>query len=119
MQAKAPPVNLEALKESSGASSVEVTLQFIGGEGQHNRPLQQCIDELPHGGSVGSIVSRLPYFTVDVCRKHTVGVVRLARMLDGAMPDATRLRIMHAGLCQRALLIQARGFCVSTCLPQA
>jgi hypothetical protein len=117
MQNKAPPVHFEALKDPSGAS-VEVTLQLMGDQGQQNRPLQQCIDELPHGGSVGSIVSRLPYSTVDVCSKHTFGVVRLARMLDGAMPDATRLRIMHAGVCKRALLIQARGF-VSSRAPHA
>lgn len=109
MQEAAPPVHFEALKDSSGASE-EVSLQLIGVNGPQNRPLQKCIDELPHGGSVGSIVSRLPYSTVDVCSKHTFGVVRLARMLDGAMPDATRLRIMHAGVCKRALLIQVRGF---------
>jgi hypothetical protein len=117
MQEKAPAAHFEALKDSSGAS-VEVNLHFIGDNGQLNRRLHQCIDELPHGGSVGSIFSRLPYSTVDVCRKHTVGVVRLARMLDGAMPDATRLRIMHASVCQRALLIQVRGF-VSSRAPHA
>ncbi len=109
MQGTKNPVHCDSFKESSGAR-VEISLLSIGGEGQQDRPIQRRIDELPHGGSVGSIVSRLPFSSVDFFRKHTVRVVRLALILDGAMPDATRLRILHAGVCQRALLIQARGY---------
>ncbi len=95
----------QSFKETS-ATDDDMSIPIVGNDGQKEQPLQQCIMNLPHAGSVSSIVSRLPFATVAVCRRDTVGIVRLASLLDGVIPDATTLRFSQAGFWKRVLLIK-------------
>ncbi len=72
---------------------------------QEECPLEMCAMNLPHAGSDGSIVSKLPFPTVAICRSDTVGFVRLVSFFDVVVPDTTRLRFSKAGAVQRGLMI--------------
>lgn len=107
MQNNASSVEFQAFKKSTSADSNN-SLQRRGSKGQSEHLLQQCVSNLPHAGSVGSIVSRLPFSTVAVCHQDTVGIVRLVGLFDSVIPDATKQRISKAGFCKRILLISVR-----------
>jgi hypothetical protein len=105
MQNNSSSVEFQAFKKSIAGNS-DNSLQRRGSKGQAENLLQQCVSNLPHAGSVGSIVSQLPFSTVAVCHQDTVGIVRLVGLIDSVIPDATKQRISKAGLCKRILLIQ-------------
>jgi hypothetical protein len=105
MQNNASSVEFQAFKTSIAVDS-DNSLQRRGSKGQAEHLLQQCVSNLPHAGSVGSIVSRLPFSTVAVCHQDTVGIVRLVGLIDSVIPDATKQRISKAGFCKRILLIK-------------
>ena len=92
--------------DASAAADPRVAIKEVAAQ----QPLEPCTPELcigllPHAGSTGSIVSRLPFPVVKVCHKDTVGLVRLAHALDEVMPDATSFRFARAGNWRRLLLI--------------
>jgi hypothetical protein len=65
-----------------------------------------CIMLQPHAGSTGSIVTKLPYPIVSVCRADTAGIVSLVVLMDNFLPDATKARIAQAGVCRRIFLLK-------------
>jgi hypothetical protein len=65
-----------------------------------------CIMHQPHAGSTGSIVTKLPYPIVSVCRTDTAGIVSLVVLTDNFLPDATKARIAQAGVCRRIFLLK-------------
>jgi hypothetical protein len=102
-QSFASVVEFEAFKEPSASNS---TRQLVFRQDRNDQHPQQCLMDLPHSGSVGSIVSKLPFFTVTKCHQDTVGVVRFVGFFDNIIPDATRFRIFNASLCKRVLLVK-------------
>ncbi len=98
-------VEFEAFKEPS-ASNITITRQLVFRKDHNDQNSQQCLMDLPHAGSVGSIVSKLPFSTVTKCHQDTVGAVRFVGFFDSMIPDATRFRISNASFCNRVLLIK-------------
>jgi hypothetical protein len=105
MQSSASKVEFEAFNDAS-ISNADVTRQMVFGKDQHDHHLQKRLMELPHAGSVGSIVSKLPFSTVVKHHQDTVGVVRFVCFIDNIIPDATKVRIYNASVCKRILLIK-------------
>jgi hypothetical protein len=69
-------VEFDAFKESPAADTLRTLL--VGGKGQKEVALEQCIKSFPHAGSDKSVASELPFPSVAVCRTDAVGIVRLA-----------------------------------------
>ena len=95
--------NLEATVASeafdkSSAANVDVTHLLVSSKIHEEIPLEMCLLHLPHAGSDGSIASRLPFSTVAIRQKDSVGVVRLVSLFDIFVPDTTRLRFSKAFL---------------------
>jgi hypothetical protein len=87
------------------ASNVDVAPLLVNRKIHEELPLEMCVTHLPHAGSDDSIASRLPFSTVGICRKDTVGAVRLVGFFDIFVPDWTRLRFAKAGVLQRVLML--------------
>ena len=97
-------VAYEAFDKSS-AANVDVAHLLVSNKIHEEIPLEMCLLHLPHAGSDGSIASRLPFSTVAICQKDSVGVVRLVSFFDIFVPDTTRLRFSKASLSQRVLML--------------
>ena len=103
MQNNSVFVEFDAFNESSASNALRSLL--VGGQGQGEGVLEQCIKNLPHAGSDKSVASKLPFPTV-CCKKDTVGIVRLVGLFDTIVPDTTTLRFHKSGICYRVLTIQ-------------
>ena len=105
-------VEFDAFKETSAADALSAPL--VGGKGQKEVPLEQCIKSFPHAGSDNSVASELPFPTVAVWRTDAVGIVRLAGVVDSVVPDVTILRFRKSGIWSRVFTIQVpRAACAA------
>ncbi len=100
-------VAYEAFDQFS-AANVDVSHLLVSSKIHEEVPIETCLVHLPHAGSDGSIASRLPYSTVAICQKDSVGVVRLVTFFDIFVPDTTRLRFSKASILQRVLTLTVR-----------
>ena len=99
-------VEFDAFKGTSAADALSAPL--VGGKGQKEVPLEQCIKSFPHAGSDNSVASELPFPTVAVWRTDAVGIVRLAGAFDNIVPDVTILRFRKSGFWSRVFTIQVQ-----------
>jgi hypothetical protein len=104
MQNNSVFVEFDAFNESSASNALRSLL--VGGQGQGEGVLEQCIKNFPHAGSDKSVASKLPFPTVSVCKTDTVGIVRLVGLFDNIVPDITTLRFHKSGIWYRVLTIQ-------------
>ena len=105
-------VEFDAFKGTSAADALSAPL--VGGKGQKEVPLEQCIKNFPHAGSDKSVASKLPFPTVAVCRTDTVGIVRLVGVFDNIVPDVAILRFYKSGFWYRVFTIQVpRAACAA------
>jgi hypothetical protein len=112
MQNNAAFVEFDAFKESSAADTLRTFL--VGGKGQKEVALEQCIKSFPHAGSDESVASELPFPSVAVWRTDAVGIVRLAGVFDNIVPDVTILRFRKSGVWSRMFTIQVlRAACAA------
>ncbi len=70
------------------------------------RDEQLCIMHQPHAGSTGSIVTKLPFPIVRVCRADTAGVISLVVLIDSLLPDATKALLRQSGVFKRIFLLK-------------
>ena len=99
-----------AVPNDLASSNSGLSMNCAGVVGEESAPPQQCIMHLPHAGSVGSIVSKLPFALVKCCSNDTIGLVHMVQSLDEIIPDATKLRFSRAGFWKRVFLASVNIF---------
>ncbi len=113
MQSNSVFVEFDAFNESSASNALRSLL--VGGQGQGEGVLGQCINSFPHAGSDKSVASKLPFPTV-CCKTDTVGIVRLVGLFDTIVPDITILRFHKSGIWNRVLTMQVLFVARHACL---